>query len=60
MGWTGRAENSGPVLFAYGNDPAETACGRGRKFAGGAAGEEVNTEQDNQADMDKVRIKPGK
>lgn len=42
------------------NHPAETAHGRGRKVAGGAAGEEVNPEQDNRADLDRLKIKPGK
>lgn len=53
----GRAESSGPLLFAYTDDPPGTAQGRGRTLAGG---EEVNTEQDNQAGMDKVQIKPSK
>ena len=50
------------VLFGLhtANHPAGTAHGRGRKFAGGATGEEVNTEQDNRADTDRLKIKPGK
>lgn len=60
--WDGLAEQKIQVHFCLhtANHPAETAHGRGRRCAGGAAGEEVNTEQDNQADMDKLKIKPGK
>lgn len=60
--WDGLVEQKIQVHFCLyaANHPAETAQRRGRKFAGGAAGEEVITEQDNQADMDKLKIKPGK
>ena len=60
--WDGLVEQKIQVHFCLrtANHPAETAHGRGRKFAGGAAEEEVNTEQDNRADMDKLKIKPGK
>lgn len=60
--WDGLVEQKIQVHFCLhtADHPAEAAYGRGRKFAGGAAVEEVNTEQDNRADTDKLKIKPGK
>jgi len=60
--WDGLVEQKIEVHFCLrtANHPAETARGGGRKFAGDAAGEGGRTERGNRADMDKLKIKPGK